>query len=442
VTDENSWASPGASEPVSPPPFAAPFAGQQPPQFPGQPGAAWAPPPRPGLIPLAPMTLGTILGAAFRVLRRNPRPIVGFSLVIHGIIAIATIFVTTYALTTITHTTQLLDQPDSAISTSDATSQIGGLLVAVLAEFGAAALMLVGTQILQGIVSVEVARGTVGEKLPLRALWARARGRILVLVGWSFALVAALIVFTSIVFGLIILLVALAAAGNGNGGLILLAVLGSIVLGVGGVVVAIWVGTKLSFVPSALVIERLTLGRAMRRSWRLTGGFFWRTFGILLLVSVMISIASQIVESPVALIGSLLSGAANPTGSSLDSLTDSLKLTQVVSAIVGAIVSTVTAIISTSVSTLLYLDLRIRKEGLDLQLMRFVDARQAGQTDVPDPYVGAVDPGIPPMAPAGQFAGQQYGQGQYSQPQAAEPQYGQPAAPPPPPDVPHIAPPA
>jgi hypothetical protein len=44
------------------------------------------------------------------------------------------------------------------------------------------------------------------------------------------------------------------------------------------------------------------------------------------------------------------------------------------------------------VTALIYIDLRMRKEGLDLQLMRFVDARQAGNADVPDPYLPASIP--------------------------------------------------
>ncbi len=40
------------------------------------------------------MGLGTILGASFRVLRRNPRPFVGFSLVLHLVLAVINIAVT------------------------------------------------------------------------------------------------------------------------------------------------------------------------------------------------------------------------------------------------------------------------------------------------------------------------------------------------------------
>ncbi|MDQ1564155.1 MAG: hypothetical protein QOI14_1106, partial [Actinomycetota bacterium] len=60
MTDENLWASPDGSKPATPPQPGAPQPGA--PQFGAplpQPAGAWAPPPKPGLIPLAPMTLGT-----------------------------------------------------------------------------------------------------------------------------------------------------------------------------------------------------------------------------------------------------------------------------------------------------------------------------------------------------------------------------------------------
>ncbi len=40
-----------------------------------------------------------------------------------------------------------------------------------------------------------------------------------------------------------------------------------------------------------------------------------------------------------------------------------------------------------SATALIYIDLRMRKEGLDVELVRFVEARQAGDASVPDPYL-------------------------------------------------------
>ncbi|HEY5229288.1 MAG TPA: hypothetical protein VIJ11_00165, partial [Galbitalea sp.] len=121
-------------------------------------------------------------------------------------------------------------------------------------------------------------------------------------------------------------------------------------------------------------------------------GYFWRTFGIELLVAVMVAIAGSIVEAPVTIVVELLSLFANPTGvsNSASSLTSVFGATEVAGSIATAIAETITAIIATASTALIYIDLRIRKEGLDLQLLKFVDARTAGATDLPDPFLPPV----------------------------------------------------
>ena len=51
------------------------------------------------------------------------------------------------------------------------------------------------------------------------------------------------------------------------------------------------------------------------------------------------------------------------------------------------VVAAITSVISTAATALLYLDLRMRKEGLDLELTRFVEAKQAGSAGLGDPYL-------------------------------------------------------
>src|SRR3954470_4012486 len=82
VTDNPSWQPPADSwsAPQSPAsgwsPAYAPMAGPQP---------AWTPPPKPGLIPLRPLSFGTLIGAPFQALRRNPKITVGAALLIQTI---------------------------------------------------------------------------------------------------------------------------------------------------------------------------------------------------------------------------------------------------------------------------------------------------------------------------------------------------------------------
>lgn len=408
---------PGAPIPLPPPGAPIPQFGPPPPQYgapqPPQYGAfttppmtaggaqpGWAPPPRPGLIPLAPMTLGTILGASFRVLRRNPRPVVGFALIIHGVLAIVGVLITGNALNSLT--SLLTEASNGEVAT---TAQAGGLLLASFAEFGVAGLSLVGTQILQGIITVEVARGTVGERLPLRALWARARGRILVLVGWAFALVG-MVVGLFVVIAIVAALIggAIAASGNSSGATIAVVVL-VIVLALAALALLFWFGAKWSLVPSILVLERLSLGNAIRRSWSLTRGYFWRTLGIEILVLIMLSIASQIIQTPVSLIVLVVGGISHPTGSSTSALLSTVTVSQVVTTVVGELVAAITGIIQTASTALIYIDLRMRKEGLDLALLKFVDDRAAGNPAAVDPYLPAPPPAPPQFDPGTPYPG-------------------------------------
>jgi hypothetical protein len=402
VAEGTGWASPSGDSPQAPAPAFPGYAAN--PTFasaPPPPGAnTWAPPPKPGLVPLSPMTLGTILGASFRVLRRNPRPIFLVSLIVNAITALVSVLVSGNAVTSLTTAFTSL-----ANGSSGSTAQLNGLIFADFAEFGSLALVYIGNTFLQGVVSLEVARGTIGEKLPLQSLLRRSRGRLLPLLGWSFAFVLAGFAFAVIVVLLIALVVGLAVASRGNGGAIAGAVLGSIVVALGGVTLAVWIGTKLSLVPSALLIEQLTLGKAIGRSWRLVKGYFWRILGIQLLVAVIISVASSIVETPVGVLGGLFIETTHPTGVSAAAAADAFRQLTYITGVVDAVIRAITTIVASSAAALLYIDLRIRKEGLDLGLIQYMDARQAGVTGAPDPFMvpvasAATPPPPPPMAPS------------------------------------------
>jgi hypothetical protein len=286
---------------------------------------------------------------------------------------------------------------DRAFSASEADADIigaGAAVTAVLAGLLAVLLSLVGGSILQGIVSLEVARGAVGEKLRLRGLWNAAKGRLWALIAWS-ALVALATFIGVLVIGVAAAL--LFAIGGAAGTIFgVLAVMGGIVLGV---VIAAWLGTSLALVPSALMIERLTLGRAIRRSWSLVSGSFWRTFGILALIIVIVQIVSSVVTTPLTFIGGLVAGLLNPTGNESVGLGVFIAI-YIVTVILSVAIGAVTIIIQSAAPALLYIDLRMRKEGFDLELTRFVEARQLGDTSVNDPYLASASTGGHPTGPA------------------------------------------
>jgi membrane-anchored glycerophosphoryl diester phosphodiesterase (GDPDase) len=334
-------------------------------------GAAWTPPPKPGLLPLRPLGFGTLLWAPFRTLRRNPVPTFGSGLIVQLVSVIATAAVLVpFLVLTITRVESASEADTDAIL----SGAVGGFLLLMLVPV---AVSVIASAFLQGVMVVEVATGTLGERLGFGALWRRAASRIWPLIGWTLMVGAALLA----AFALVVLIVVLAGAISPMG--LAIGIGAAILLGLGLMVLGAWLGVKLALVPSIIVLERAGIRAAIARSWRLTDGYFWRTFGTLVLVAVILNMAAQIVVQPVSLVGTLLAVAIDPTGTGAG-LTVTI-ITTVATMILSLLIGAITAVVQAALVAVIYVDLRMRKEGLDLELQRHVEAREAGQP-VGDPY--------------------------------------------------------
>lgn len=363
------------------PPVAPPPTGWAPPH-PGAP-LGWTPPPRPGLLPLRPLGFGTLLWAPFRVLRRNPAATFGTGIVVQLISVIATLAVVVPFMVFVVSRVEgaTSDDVDAVLS-----GAVGGFLLLMLVP---AVLSLVASAFLQGVMVVEVASGTLGERLGFGALWKRAAKRIWPLLGWT-AIVSGAILLVFAAFVLVLVVAALTDPVT-----LIIAILVVVFGALGIAALAAWLGTKLSLVPSVIVLEGAGIGTAVRRSWRLTDGYFWRTFGTLLLVGFILNVAAQIVVQPVSLIGTIVAALIDPTGSGAAIAVTIV--TMVVTVILSLLIGAITAVVQASLVAVIYIDLRMRKEALDLELVRHVEQRDAG-SPVADPY-RAPAPASPVSAP-------------------------------------------
>ena len=130
--------------------------------------------------------------------------------------------------------------------------------------------------------------------------------------------------------------------------------------------VVIWVGIRWSVALPALFAEGIGPVKALGRSWNLVRDNWWRTLGILIIVTIMVSLIQTALA---ALFGGI---AALAPGLNSDIRAGTVTtVTTLVDALVGAI--------QPIAITLLYLDLRVRKEGLDLDQL----ARQAAPGTAP-----------------------------------------------------------
>lgn len=169
---------------------------------------------------------------------------------------------------------------------------------------------------------------------------------------WS--LLGALMLLTLINTGLIMVPVVLA---------MLVPCLGIAVL-VAATAAAFWIDIRLLFITQAVVLEGRSARDGLSRSWDLVAGYGWRVLGVFLL---LLLFSLMIVSGPEYAVTFGLRALDAPPG-----------VQTIVSGVVSAVLSVLYLPIRLASTTLLYYDLRIRKEGLDLEMQAEVLRAETG----------------------------------------------------------------
>jgi hypothetical protein len=134
---------------------------------------------------------------------------------------------------------------------------------------------------------------------------------------------------------------------------------GLVALAIGGV----WLWGIWAVAAPALVAERTGMVEALRRSTRLVSGMFWRAWGIRALGWVLTSVLSLLITVPFQALASWLVNY-NPFDSG--SGVDNAGLYVAITSIGGVLSLALFAPIAAAIDVLLYTDLRMRKEGMDI----------------------------------------------------------------------------
>lgn len=329
-----------------------------------QPGAApYMPVAQPGTIPLRPMGLGDYFNSMFATLRKSPGLFFGAALIFGGIAAILSatgeFFWTRSLSMTLTDPAAPFEQIFGGFGFG-----IGFLVTVFISQI----VMVLGHTFSWGMYATMVARGAVGMKTSLgqgfrlmRGQW----GRLLGLLG----LIAAAIIVLWIVFGLLgFLVIGLLFAGGEpeGGGAIVAGVLGVLAIFLVPVFIAIYFMIRWYLVVPAIVIEDIGIFTALRRSWRLTRGHFWRTLGITLLFGLILGIVAGVIVSPISFVGAFILASA---GTEAQLNTGMLILNMLISA-VSSLVGFVVTSMAVLVAVFFYIDYRFRKEGLHFEFQQ------------------------------------------------------------------------
>jgi hypothetical protein len=269
-------------------------------------------------IPLRPLGVGELLDGTFSTIRRNPRTTVGLAALLVTLQQVITLAV--------------------QVGTNGLPTQVGvgderQSVQVLIGGFGGITSALVSAVIgavITGMLVVVVSEDVLGRRVGAADVWRRIRPRL-----WPLLLAAAIAGILPYV-GLLFLLIP---------GLILW---------------ALWALTA-----PALVLEGLGPIAALRRSAKLTGPALMRVWGVRTL-SVLIGLLIQaLIALPFALIGALIvvTGDGDPG-------TTATVAILALDALGGTLAGMITAPFLAGVLALLYIDRRMRAEGLDFVLRR------------------------------------------------------------------------
>jgi hypothetical protein len=329
------WQAPGQQAP--PPGWQAP--GQPPGQPPyGGGGPQYAQAPRwsphglgkPGVIALRPLNVGDILDGAITAIRRHPLLVLGIGAVMAVLTAGLTFLTQKFLSGDLRDLASTAELGPGATETELRNALFGTLgdlfLVAIPASLVSALLMTVTT----GLMAAVMGKAALGREVSFAIAWREVQPRLLPLAG-----------------------VAVVYSVGTTVGVMLCIIPG----------VLAWVFWAL--VAPALVLERGTFKQAFSRSVKLVSGAFWRVLGILLLAHIIQSFFESIIQLPFNAGAGLFTQFLNPGKVYVPGTGDLLLQSA------GQIISGTIAIpFVTLVTVIVYLDQRMRREGMDIELAR------------------------------------------------------------------------
>jgi hypothetical protein len=149
-------------------------------------------------------------------------------------------------------------------------------------------------------------------------------------------------------------------------------------LGILCVAPAIWIAVRWSVSIPALLTEGVRGTAALGRSWRLVRGRWWGSFAVIVIGTLLSLIVSSVVQYGLA--GAALAGTGSSSAAEV-----------IIGTIGGTIASMLTTPFTAAFIAVLYFDLRVRKEGFDLELL----AERIGLTPRPAGDVRPAPPGVP-----------------------------------------------
>jgi len=310
---------------------------------------------------LRPMSIGDMLDAAFRLYRQHFLTFVGIVALLQVPMAMLQFLAQLPYLQALQRFT---DRPPAIVPGQNPLDffPFAELLPYYALIFGLGILQyLLVYNLMTGALANAISRSYLGQPISILSSYNIGFRRVVALIVASLTPFAISMVFIAIIAGCAIGALSTLGVRPGeqpNIGLAIAAVIGLFGVIFVMVVAGLFFYVRLLLATQAIILEGQGPFAGLRRSWRLVGQAFWRSLGIFLLVYAFMYIVSLVVQLPLVVMGAFFG-----------MLFDNSVLYQGITSLVTYGVLILVLPLQFIVFTLLYYDLRIRKEGYDLELM-------------------------------------------------------------------------
>ena len=320
--------------------------------------STWSWAPKPGIIPLRPLTLTDLFSGSFSALRKNPSVLFGFTIIVMTVVALLSLAGTMLPLFSFTSlmSNDLDPQASSKALLDSAYLSVVSTIVGYIALLAGS--FLAGT-VLDGVLSVAVSQLVIGKKITFKQSWALVKPRLWSMLGASF--LSMLAVGSPLLVLVILFFMSLYSWPGSDAFFSLFGLLLALALPV--VLVSYVISIRFLYAPICAVLEEKGPIEAVKRSWALTSGSFWVTLGRVILINVVVGFIAGMIVQIIGIIAAIFMFTILEASSSDPSTVwSTIILYGVISALQMLAYSLVVPILA-AYQTLMYVDEKIRKEN-------------------------------------------------------------------------------
>ncbi len=223
-------------------------------------------------------------------------------------------------------------------------------------------------QVLNGALANAISRRYLDQPVSVVEAYQFGRNRLVALISVGLLVALLTIVVMVLLFGIyiggLVLLFTVVSAQQGRTAIILaiLGFVGLLFFLALLLLVFAFIALRFLFIPQAVVLEGLGPLAAIRRSWRLIDGSFWRVLGVVVLLQILVQLVVSIPIFVVSLVLNIV------LGDPFDPLQNYV-LRQSIVLLTTYMAQILVLPLQLGTYTLLYYDMRVRKEGYDMQLL-------------------------------------------------------------------------